>query len=265
MRALSVLVLAVLAFMAGPAQAVVLGTPSRDPNGLRRSVVWVENSAGELCSGAVVGPDLVLTAAHCVTDRATYRVVAANRTFKPQRFRVTVIAMHPSFVRGTTPRTQPGVDLALLKVDRPFGPDYLALDPRQAGSVGLGSSVVIAGFGVLSERQRRTARTLREASLISLGPVQVANRVLIIADRARLAETAGAGACRGDSGGPILTANGGVYRLFGIVSWSSGALRPRDLSACGGLTAVTPVAEHIDWINASIRMLSAPNGAWARR
>ncbi|HZY20816.1 MAG TPA: peptidase S1, partial [Beijerinckiaceae bacterium] len=38
--------------------------------------------------------------------------------------------------------------------------------------------------------------------------------------------------------------------LVGIVSWSSGALVSRDRSACGGLTAVTPVADHAGWIAA---------------
>jgi secreted trypsin-like serine protease len=89
--------------------------------------------------------------------------------------------------------------------------------------------------------------------------------VLIVADRDRLAETTGAGACRGDSGGPILAAARGGYQLYGIVSWSSGALRTAAPSACGGLTAVTPVAEHISWIVQGIQSLSGSQGEWTRR
>jgi hypothetical protein len=36
--------------------------------------------------------------------------------------------------------------------------------------------------------------------------------------------------------------------LLGIVSWSSGAIAARSVTACGGLTAVTPIAEHARWI-----------------
>jgi secreted trypsin-like serine protease len=256
MRILPFCLLAAFTLFSLPAQAILQGTTNRDPNGLRRSVVYIENSAGELCSGAVIAQDLVLTAAHCMMDQAAYRVVGVNRAFRPQGFAVVATAVHPAFVPGTTPRTQPGVDLAILKLARPLGPDYAPLDPRLAGTIETGERVTIAGFGLLSERQRRTARTLRQVDLVSLGPVEVANRVVIVTDRARLAETTGAGACRGDSGGPILSAAGpGGYRLIGIVSWSSGALRTRDPSACGGLTAVTPVAEHLGWIMQGMRTL----------
>ncbi len=265
MRALPLLASAVFGLLTGSAQAVLLGSPSRDPDGLRRSVVSIENSMGELCSGAVIGPDLVLTAAHCVIDHASYRVIAVGRTFKPQRFRVAAVAAHPSFVSGTTPRTQPGVDLAILKLERPLGPEFSAFDPSLAGRIGTGDPVTIAGFGVLSEQRKGTARTLRQTNLVSLGPIQVANRVMIVADGERLAETTGAGACRGDSGGPILAATRGGYRLFGIVSWSSGALHTQAPSACGGLTAVTPVAEHLGWIAQGVRSLNGLEGTWTRR
>lgn len=264
MRALPTLALAVLTLMATPAWAILQGAASRDSNGLRRSVVSIESSDGELCSGVIVGPDLVLTAAHCMTDRAAYRVTALNRAFRQQRFNVAAVAIHPTFVPGTTPRTQPGTDLAIVKLDRPLGPDFLPLNPAQAGRIEVGDDVTIAGYGVLSERARRTARTLRQTNLVSLGPIEVRNRVLIVVDRARLAETAGAGACRGDSGGPILAATQSGYLLYGITSWSSGPLRSSRPSACGGLTAVTPVADHLGWIVASMRGLDSFAGAWTR-
>ncbi|MEE1654874.1 trypsin-like serine protease [Microvirga sp. CF3062] len=259
MRALPILALAAFTLIASPAWAILQGSTSRDPNGLRRSVVSIENSLGELCSGVIVGPDLVLTAAHCVIDRAAYRVTALNRALRPQRFNVAALAIHPTFVPGTTPRTQPGIDLAVVKLDRPLGPDFLALDPAQAGRIDVGDQVTIAGYGVLSERARGTARTLRQTNLVSLGPIEVANRVLIVADRNRLAETTGAGACRGDSGGPILAATSSGYQLYGITSWSSGALRSPRPTACGGLTAVTPVVEHLRWILGNMQSL---NGVW---
>lgn len=242
----SALLAAVVTLAPLPALAVMGGQATRDPNGARQSVVAIESSNGELCSGAVIAPDLVLTAAHCVLQRAAYRVVVMDRRFKGRSVRAIAAAMHPDFVPGTTPRSQPGVDLAIVKLAQPLGSEFLPLDPGAAGAVGSGESVDLAGFGVIAENKRNSARVLRATRLVSLGTMQVGNRVLVVADRNRLAQTTGAGACRGDSGGPLLRGN----QLVGIVSWSSGALNSRHATACGGLTAVTPVAEHGQWIAA---------------
>ena len=276
---MSALVLAAIPALAGPAHAVMRGEVARDPNGVRQSVVRIESSLGELCSGAVIGSDLVLTAAHCLMEPAAYRVVVVDRGFRQRSMRAVAAIIHPAFVPGTTPRTQPGVDLAILKLERPLGSDFLPLDPRQTGQVGTGSSVMLAGFGVVAEGHKRSARTLRQTNLVSLGPLQVMNRVLVVADSERLAASTGAGACRGDSGGPILAPAGGGYQLLGIVSWSSGALGSSDITACGGLTAVTPISEHVRWITEGATALggfsaaatvvrgrpSAVEGEWMRK
>jgi hypothetical protein len=238
-----------LAALPVPALAVTGGTVVQDPDGLRSSVVQIESSRGELCSGALIAPDLVLTAAHCVLQRAAYRVVLVDRRFRRVAVRALAAAMHPAFVPGTTPRTQPGIDLAILKLAEPLGADFRPLDPGRSVAVGPGEYVNLAGFGLSAENRRGSARVLRETRLVSLGMLQVANRVLVVADEDRLAETTGAGACRGDSGGPVVRGGPGGYQLLGIVSWSSGALRSRTATACGGLTAVTPVAEHGSWIS----------------
>ncbi len=249
---------ALLGLLPGTAQAVIQGEVSRDPNGARAFVVRIESTQGEICSGTLIAPDLVLTAAHCVMHRAGYSVIAVDRAFRQRRIGVVAATMHPEFVPGTTPEEQPGVDLALVKLAQPLGADFMPLDPRGAGSIGTGDAVDIAGFGVVAENRRNTARTLRQAHLVSIGSLQVANRVTVVTDRRRFAETAGAGACLGDSGGPILSGGPGGYRIVGVVSWSSGALQQngRRRTACGGFTAVTPVAEHAGWISARSAELS---------
>ncbi|MCJ2008406.1 trypsin-like serine protease [Methylobacterium sp. E-041] len=247
-----------LGSLPAPASAVINGEVTRDPNGTRNFVVRIESTQGEICSGTLIAPDLVLTAAHCVMQPAGYSIVAVDRGFRQRRVSVIAASMHPEFVPGTTPEDQPGVDLALLKLEQPLGTDYAPLDPRGAGSIGNGDAVDIAGFGVVAENRRNTARTLRQAHLVSIGSLQVANRVTVVTDRRRMAETAGAGACLGDSGGPILSGGPGGYQIVGVVSWSSGAMRQdaRRRTACGGFTAVTPVAEHTGWIAARSAELS---------
>jgi len=236
------------------AQAVVQGQVSRDPDGLRASVVRIESTAGEICSGTLIAQDVVLTAAHCVMHQAGYSVVVVDPSFRQRRLRAVAASMHPDFVPGTTPEDQPGTDLAMLKLEQPVGAGFRPLDPR-GGAIGNGDPVDIAGFGVVAENRRNTARTLRTAHLVSIGSLQVANRVTVVTDARRLAETAGAGACLGDSGGPIL--RGG--QMVGVVSWSSGAMRQdrRARTACGGFTAVTPTGEHASWIASRASELEA--------
>lgn len=277
MRLLVFVAVAGLSALASPARAVVRGEVVRDPAGIRQSVVRVESSKGELCSGALIGSDLVLTAAHCLAEQAMYRVVAVDRSFRPLTLKAIAAAVHPEFVPGTTPRTQPGVDLAILKLERALGADFLPFELDDVPRIGTGDSVMLAGFGVIAEGRKGSARVLRRTTLVSLGPIQVMNRVVVVADGERMAETAGAGACRGDSGGPILAATGAGLQLLGVVSWSSGAVATRESTACGGLTAVTPISDHVRWIvegSAALNRFSedvplagrrVPDGQWMRK
>ena len=104
-----------------PAAAVINGATTRDPNGARSFVVRIESTEGEICSGTLIAPDLVLSAAHCVMRPAGYTVISVDRSFRQHRTPVIAASMHPDFVPGTTPEDQPGVDLALLKLEQLTG------------------------------------------------------------------------------------------------------------------------------------------------
>ncbi len=88
---------------AQPALAVIAASTPRDVQGSRASTVRVETSRGELCSGAVIAPQIVLTAAHCLMDGGSISVVSLDSRFKARRQLVLAVLPHPSFVPGTTP------------------------------------------------------------------------------------------------------------------------------------------------------------------
>lgn len=243
------------ALQATPASAVVGGVKSRSADGVRASTLRIETSRGELCSGAVISTELILTAAHCLMTGGSVRVISLDRRFRSRTHAVAAVLPHPTFVPGTTPRTQPGADLALIRVASPLPAD---LEPLTlGGGLWQGETVTMAGFGLASEKNKRTARVLREATLVNAGNYTTANTVKVAVDTENRGEVPGAGACRGDSGGPVLRGPPGSRDLVGIVSWSSGPLSSRVRLICGGFTAITPISEHRAWISeASARLLN---------
>jgi secreted trypsin-like serine protease len=124
------------------------------------------------------------------------------------------------------------------------------------GGLWQGETVTMAGYGLSSENNKRTARQLRETQLLNVGNYTTQNTVQVAVDIESRGETPGAGACRGDSGGPVIRGAARSRDLVGIVSWSSGPLKTRARLICGGFTAITPVSEYRDWISQGARLLA---------
>jgi len=260
LRSLAFGIAIALSAAAQPALAVVGGTTSRDIGGARASTVRVETSRGELCSGAAIAPELVLTAAHCLMGGGSVSVVSLDTRFRARRHMVVAVLPHPTFVPGTTPRTQPGADLAVLRLAAPLPRD---IEPVSlGGGLWQGETVTMAGFGLSAENNKQTARRLRETPLVNAGSYTTQNTVKVAVDIEARGESPGAGACRGDSGGPVLRGGANSRDLVGIVSWSSGPLNSRVRRICGGFTAITPISEYRSWISeASARLLArGPDG-----
>ena len=264
LRSLSRSTLALLVLiMTGPvSHAIVAGEPAQDANGVRSVTVRIDSSKGELCTGAVINPHTILTAAHCVLGGGSFTVTSLGPDFRPRRHKVAQVVVHPSFARGTTPRTQPGADLAMIRLGTAL--------PADMGAVSVGSELwngeglSIAGFGLAIEGRNASARSLRQARLVTSGTYTSANSVTVAVDETRRGEQAGAGACRGDSGGPALRGSANSRDLVGIVSWTSGPMASVERRVCGGFTSITPVSEHANWIAATAAALGeglATNGS----
>jgi secreted trypsin-like serine protease len=84
---------------------------------------------------------------------------------------------------------------------------------------------------------------VRTATLVATG--QPGNLQLRLFDPTTRGETAGLGACTGDSGAPVFEDKQTGPAIIGVVSWSTG---PNGSTGCGGLTGVTPLTLYRDWL-----------------
>src|SRR5688572_21834026 len=110
---------AALTFGLAPAAAIVGGgAPSAD--GVGRNVVTIVGSRGNFCSGTMIAPNIVLTAAHCVPNGATYKIVEYDAQRTPQLRDITQVAAHPQFKLQTMLAHRATADVALLRVATPI-------------------------------------------------------------------------------------------------------------------------------------------------
>lgn len=252
-----------------PARAsVVGGAPAQA--GVLSSVVFVtaQTSAATAmaCSGTVLAPTVVLTAAHCVVDgetgtiRTASGIVVTAGTLDRRSGGVEVgaarVAVHPDYDPGAIRS-----DAAVIRLATPVAVAPVALaGSGDAGLAAPGAVATFAGWGTTSGSSTEASPRLLTATTTLLaddacqrllGSSFAPAVTLCAVDAGRFA----ASTCRGDSGGPLLTQRGdGAWLQVGITSWGSLGCDTRVPQA---FTRVSAVA---GWISAQLADAAADAG-----
>jgi len=230
------------AVLAGAPASAVVG-PSESGARFADHLVMVLARGGDhegFCTGIVLGPRAVMTAAHCLRPTQDMAVAYRDASGNPVLIAVAAAVSHPLYRANSIAERRVSIDLALVDTETPIDPRFTPPPLAVGDGPAVGDDAILAGYGVANEGAPTSGGTLRSARLKVRAPL---SPILLWTEDA----AGGAGACGGDSGAPLFLADGET--VAAIVAWTSGAERGR---RCGGLTQGPLIAPQRDWIAATL-------------
>jgi secreted trypsin-like serine protease len=215
-----------------------------------------------VCSGTVVGPRTVLTAAHCVDRFGAPEVVAfitAGAT-RPCDIRNVVDKAYVPGSEAILPFNVHAPDIMLLKLNEPLCSTKEASlaktspqtdDVLWAAGQGMGNKV----YGQAEKTSIRLIQTdtapgfARPIDSITQEFLDVGSAFYLFG----LPVAANSSICPGDSGGPVFLEDDGKMTVYGV----NGAVITNDILGAprcdyAYLQVLTPVAPYVDWIQSKI-------------
>jgi MYXO-CTERM domain-containing protein len=207
------------------------------------NVVQLESSGGK-CTAALIHPQLIVTAAHCIgsgthTVRFGESASSAARTIQTSN-----CTKHPNW----TGQLSGGVDFAYCQLASAVDdvPIIAVMRGCEAEDLGIGANVTLVGFGYTEYGSGLGIKRYVDTEITDIGDSPCSgsmdDEIWIGGD--------GVGATNGDSGGPAFIQLGdGTWRQFGVVSWGcSGG--PTGVDGSEGI-AVGELFDRVAWLESS--------------
>ena len=223
---------------------------NRVQTGAIPSCVCIGSATDWFCTGVVVAPQVVLTAAHCGGDIT--RILIGDEVTPSPRGRIVAVRraiVHPSYRRD--PRNENDINVLILDTLAAIPPSRVAT----AAQLGAATTVHLVGFGYNDPQLPKGFGTKREVK-VPMGPVKRSDaddltafenltgfhaQYEFVAGRKGL----GKDTCNGDSGGPAyVDTNSGPV----VAGLTSRATRDADVP-CGAGGIYVRVDMFREWIN----------------
>jgi hypothetical protein len=183
------------------------------------------------CTGSVISPTAVVTAAHCAIDPSTAQPFHPDQMVigigshdlrgmkaSGQLFTPTAVTVNPTFNETTLDD-----DSAVLTLAQPTSaPPVRLATPAEIAALPANTPVSIAGWGQISDSQVDLQMTLQQADVQLKDASYCKDQLSGFNSQTMLCTDVpnhGVGPCHGDSGGPLVAHTQTGDALIGLVDW----------------------------------------------
>lgn len=219
---------------------------------LQTKITYIDDTKGNsICTGVVVGNNMILTAAHCFVNSEKSKVksyggyvitsVNLNQLNGKSIFAIDKVALHPDW-NGTFH------DVALVTTTSAL-PGTLKILPvvKSLEELSADKSLHLIGYGITGDGRSDAGVMRRSESAIhseinkkNYNGISILNQIRVKDSGGKLSQ-----ACSGDSGGPAFAKSSG--KLLGIVSGMHSFVQS-DTTCNGGDANYTFIQPYIAWI-----------------